>query len=84
MYGETDVFKREHADKLISDGTLKSSKVLTILNSGHHAYIDNTKGVVEALLNSYFEHDSMKWIKIKEINFFSQIQKLWEIFAHNT
>merc|ERR1712060_264053 len=33
MYGEKDFFKRDHADKLISDGVLKISKVFTIAAS---------------------------------------------------
>ena len=57
MFGETDFFKREHADKLVNDGILKNAKVLTLADTGHHAYIDNTRGLLEELLKSYFEHE---------------------------
>ena len=58
MYGETDVFKRVYADQLVNGGTLKNSKVLTLKQTGHHAYIDNTEGVLKELLVSYFERET--------------------------
>ena len=55
-YG-VELFKREPADKLVSDGTLKKARVLTIAESGHHAYVDNSKGTVEAILNSFLDNE---------------------------
>ena len=57
MFGETDFFKREPADKLVNDGILKNARVMTLADTGHHAYIDNTKGLLEGLLKSYFEDE---------------------------
>ena len=48
---------REHADQLVNEGTLKDAQVHTIENAGHHAYIDNTQGMLEAMLNSFFENE---------------------------
>jgi pimeloyl-ACP methyl ester carboxylesterase len=56
-YGDSDFFKREHADELVNDGTLVDCKVFTVSNSGHHLYFDNPEETLLNLLSEFFRHE---------------------------
>lgn len=60
VFGEDDFFKREPADELVADGTLKDGRVLTAKGTGHHLYFDNPKLAVDLSLTRFFELEASR------------------------
>ena len=63
LHGETDFFKREHSDILISDGVLKQSTVIEIPGAGHHPYMDTPEVSVRLILESMRKNESKTELK---------------------
>ena len=60
MFGEFDFFKKEPADALIAEGTLKDCKTHLIKTVGHHLYFDNPKLTNDTWLPRFFEIEATK------------------------